>query len=132
MDKNVNSWPPNFKGLMCQRGGENVDVYHFHREPWVLNYMGNMINQPVFAEKISKKQHFQDFLDFQILNFKGNLTFLSQYGYYVVVFVLWALIWDIFNIWNALEFLVWPNMGSERLKLEPQTIVLLLNMIKLQ
>ena len=51
MDKNVNSWPPNFKGLMCQRGGENVDVYQFHRDPWVSNYMGNMINQPVFAEK---------------------------------------------------------------------------------
>ena len=73
---------------MCQRGGENVDVYHFQRYPWVLNYMGNMINQPVFAEKISKKQHFLDFLDFQILNFQGNLIFLRQFGYYVVVFVL--------------------------------------------
>ena len=90
------------------------------------------MNQPVFAEKISKKQHFMDFLDFQILHFQGNLTFLSQYGYYVVVFVLWALIWGVFNIWNALEFLVWPNMGSERLKLDPQTIVLLLDMIKFQ
>ena len=47
-----------------------------------------MINQPVFAEKIYKKQHFLDFLDFQILNFQGNLIFLRQFGYYVVVFVL--------------------------------------------
>ena len=132
MDKNVNFWPPSFWGLMCQRGGENVDVYHFHRYPWVLNYMGNMINQPVFAEKISKKQHFLDFLDFQILNFQGNLIFLRQFGYYVVVFVLWALIWDFFNIWNALEFLVQPNMGLERLKLDPQIIILLLDMIKCQ
>ena len=73
---------------MCQRGGENVDVYHFHRDPWVQNYMGNVINQPVFAEKVSEKRHFLDFLDFQILHFQGNLTSLSQYGYYVVVFVL--------------------------------------------
>ena len=71
-----------------QRGSENVDVYHFHRDAWVLNNMGNMMNQPVFTEKISKKQHFMDFLDFQILHFQGNLTFLSQCGYYVVVFVL--------------------------------------------
>ena len=132
MEKNVYSWPPSFMGLMCQRGGENVDVYHFHRYPWVLNYMGNMINQPVFAEKISKKQHFLDFLDFQILHFQGNLIFLRQFGYYVVVFVLWALIWDFFNIWNALEFLVQPNMRLERFKLDPQTIILLLNMIKCQ
>ena len=132
MDKNVNFWPPSFWGLMCQRGGENVDVYHFQRYPWVLNYMGNMINQPVFAEKIYKKQHFLDFLDFQILHFQGNLIFLRQFGYYVVVFVLWALIWDFFNIWNALEFLVQPNMGLERLKLDPQIIILLLDMIKCQ
>ena len=91
-----------------------------------------MINQPVFAEKIYKKQHFLDFLDFQILNFQGNLIFLRQFGYYVVVFVLWALIWDFFNIWNALEFLVQPNMGLERLKLDPQIIILLLDMIKCQ
>ena len=132
MDKNVNSWPPSFKGLMCQRGGENVDVYQIDRDPWVSNCMGNMINQPVFAEKISKKQHFLDFLDFQILHFQGNLIFLRQFGYYVVVFVLWALIWDFFNIWNALEFLVQPNMGLERLKLDPQIIILLLDMIKCQ
>ena len=95
MDKNVNSWPPNFKGPMCQRGGENVDVYHFHRDPRGQNYMENVGNQPVFAENISEKQHF---LGFKILHFQGNLTSLSQYGYYVVFFVLYALIWDIFNI----------------------------------
>ena len=52
-----------------QRGSENVDVYHFHRDPWVPNYMGNVINQPVFAEKVSEKRHFLNFLDFQILHF---------------------------------------------------------------
>ena len=77
---------------MCQRGGENVDVYHFHRDQWVPNYMGFMINKPVFDEIVSEKRHFLDFLDFQILHFQGNLIFLSQYGYYVVFFVLCALI----------------------------------------
>ena len=132
MDKNVNSWPPNFKGLMCQQGGENFEVYQFHRDPWVSNCMGNMINQPVFAEKVLEKSHFLDFLGFQILHFQGNLTSLSQYGYYVVFFVLCALIWDIFNIQNALGFLIWLNMDSERHKFDPQTSVLLLNLIKLQ
>ena len=73
---------------MCQRGGENVDVYHFHRDPWFMNYMGKMKNQPGFAEKVSEKRHFLDFLGFQISHFQGNLTSLSQYGYYLVVFVL--------------------------------------------
>ena len=73
---------------MCQQGGENVDVYHFHRDPWVPNYMENVINQPVFADKVSEKRHFLDFLGFQILYFQGNLTSLNQYGYYVVGFVL--------------------------------------------
>ena len=77
---------------MCQRDGENVDVYQFHRDPWVSNCMGNMINQPVSAEKVLEKSHFLDFLGFQILHFQGNLTSLSQYGYYVVFFVLCALI----------------------------------------
>ena len=77
---------------MCQRGSENVDVYLIDRDPWVSNCMENMINQPVFAEKVLEKSHFLDFLGFQILHFQGNLTSLSQYGYYVVFFVLCTLI----------------------------------------
>ena len=77
---------------MCQRGSENVDVYLIDRDPWVSNCMENMINQPVFAEKVLEKRHFLDFSGFQILHFQENLTSLSQYGYYVVFFVLCALI----------------------------------------
>ena len=69
---------------MCQWGGENVDVYQIDRDPWVSNCMENMINQPVFAEKVLEKSHFLDFLGFQILHFQGNPTSLSQYGYFVM------------------------------------------------
>ena len=63
---------------MCQWGGENVDVYHFHRDPRGQNYMENVGNQPVFAENISEKRHFLDFSGLKILHFQGNLTSLSQ------------------------------------------------------
>ena len=69
---------------MCQQGGENVDAFHFHRDPLVQYHMGNVINQLVFVEKVSEKRHFLNFLDFQILHFQGNPTSLSQYGYFVM------------------------------------------------
>ena len=40
---------------MCQQGGENVDAFHFHRDPLVQYHMGNVINQLVFVEKVSEK-----------------------------------------------------------------------------
>ena len=67
---------------MSQQGSENVDVYQFHRDPWVSNCMGNMINQPVFAEKVLEKKSFSGFFGFP------NFTFLRKSHFLEPVWLL--------------------------------------------
>ena len=56
MDKNLKFWPLNFRWLTCQQGIKIVEVYYFHRDPWVQNHK-EKCETNLFLLKKSLKYH---------------------------------------------------------------------------